>query len=321
MVRSVSHTIQPSSGKPNPQPVGWGDDQRRLTPNVSVLIGANNGAYPSGNSLLIEGVAETALIDPSVTVVARGGAPRDIDIVINSHGHEDHVAGNGVFPQAKVRIHHGDLPAVQSIDGLMAIYEFPEDIHRQFMANVLEEFSYEPRPDAVGFGDGHVFDLGGGVKVTAIHLPGHTRGHSGFLVDNVCFLSDIDLTGFGPYYGDVWSDLEHFDQSLHKIRQVEADWYVTFHHKGIIEGRENFLELLDRFHNVISHRHARMLAFLSQPRSLDEMAAHRFVYRPKVDLPFVEVTERRVAAMHVERMLGRGEATEVDPGRFMAVPG
>ena len=30
----------------------------------------------------------------------------------------------------------------------------------------------------------------------------------------VFFLSDIDLTGFGPYYGDVWSDLEDFEASL-----------------------------------------------------------------------------------------------------------
>ena len=65
-----------------------------------------------------------------------------------------------------------------------------------------------------------------------MHLPGHTRGHSGFRMDGVFFLSDIDLTGFGPYYGDVWSDLEDFEASLAKVRDEEADFYVTFHHKG-----------------------------------------------------------------------------------------
>ena len=37
------------------------------------------------------------------------------------------------------------------------------------------------------------------------------------------FLSDIDLTGFGPYYGDVWSDLEDFEASLRRVREEDAD--------------------------------------------------------------------------------------------------
>ena len=115
-----------------------------------------------------------------------------------------------------------------------------------FSRQVIEEFHYTPRPDANGFTDGHVWGLGG-VHVEAVHLPGHTRGHSGFRIDGgVFFLSDIDLTGFGPYYGDVWSDLEDFERSLDVVRGEEADFYVTFHHRGVIEGRERFLQLLSR---------------------------------------------------------------------------
>jgi len=301
-----------------PSNVAWGDAQLHLTSTVSVLVGLDNGAYPSGNSLLIQGAGEAALIDPSVTVVSKGGAPCAVDIIINSHGHEDHIAGNGLFANAKVAIHDADLPAVKSIDGLMDVYGFTGDIKDNFRSTVMEEFSYAPRPDAEGFSDGHVFDLGGGVDITAVHLPGHTRGHSGFMVDNVFFLSDIDLTGFGPYYGDVWSDLEQFDESLAKAREIEADFYVTFHHKGVIEGRSQFLEMIDKFHAVIDTRHQRMLEYLQVPRSLDEMADHRFVYRPKVTLPFAPLVEHRVAEMHVDRMLRRGEASEVEPGLFKA---
>jgi len=296
----------------------WGDDHRRLTANVSVLVGPDNGAYPSGNSLLIEGSSENALIDPSVTVVERGGAPVGVDVVINSHGHEDHVAGNGLFPDAKVRIHQDDLHAVHSLDGLLDIYGFESEVRNEFAATVSEEFYYQARPDAQGFDDGHVFDLGG-TDVTAIHLPGHTRGHSGFLVDNVFFLSDIDLTGFGPYYGDAWSDLQQFDDSLVKAREVEADWYVTFHHKGVIEGRQQFLEMIDKFHAVIARRDRDMLVYLAEPRTIEEMAAHRFVYRPHVELTFAHNVERRTADMHVARMVERGQVTEVEPGRFQAV--
>jgi glyoxylase-like metal-dependent hydrolase (beta-lactamase superfamily II) len=296
--------------------VDWDADERRLTGAVSVLIGHGNGAYPSGNTVLVRGAAETIVIDPSVTVVERGGVPARVDAVVNSHSHEDHVAGNGLFPAARVHVHHADVPGVASVDGLMDVYGLDGEPRDTFSRVVVEEFHYAPRPDVEGFGDGHVFDLGG-VAVEAVHLPGHTRGHSGFRISGgVFFLSDIDLTGFGPYYGDAWSDLEDFDDSLRRVREEDADVYVTFHHKGVIEGRERFVALVDDFAAVIGRRHGAMLEFLDEPRTLDDMAAHRFVYRPHVQHVFADSVERRSAELHVRRMLTRGEAVEVEPGRF-----
>jgi glyoxylase-like metal-dependent hydrolase (beta-lactamase superfamily II) len=293
----------------------WADDARRLTPEVTVLVGPANGAYPSGNSLVVRGRGETVVIDPSVTVAERG-VPHRVDAVINSHSHEDHLAGNGAFASARVHIHHADLPGARSLDGLLDVYGLAGEPRAAFGRVVEDEFHYAPRPDAEGFHDGHVFDLGG-VTVEAVHLPGHTRGHSGFRISGgVFFLSDIDLTGFGPYYGDAWSDLEDFIDSIARVRDEDADVYVTFHHKGVIEGREAFLALLDGFAAVIERRHAAMLEHLAEPRTLDEMAAHRFVYRPHVDHVFADAVERRTAELHVQRMLRRGEAVEVEPGRY-----
>ena len=102
-------------------------------------------------------------------------------------------------------------------------------------------------------------------------------------------------------------------------REVDAAFYVTFHHKGVIEGRETFLQLLDAFHEVIPRRHAAMLEYLSEPHTIDEMVAHRFIYRPHVEHVFADSVERRCADMHLARMLERGEATEVSTGRFQAV--
>ena len=294
----------------------WGNQERRLSDHVSVLVGTNSGKYPSGNSLLVRGKREAVVIDPSVDLVAIGGAPVAIDAVINSHAHEDHIPGNGLFLDARVHIHTADLAGVQTIDGLMDIYGFQGDPRTDFMKVVVDEFNFAPRPDAKGFSDGAIFDLGG-TTIEAVHLPGHTRGHSGFRISGgVFFLSDIDLTGFGPYYGDVWSDLDDFEASLIRVRDEEADYYVTFHHKGIIEGRKNFLELLDTFTGVIAQRHDAMLGYLSEPHSIEEMAAHRFIYRPHVKSLFADHMERRSAFLHVQRMQSRGEATEIEPGRF-----
>ncbi|NNE73555.1 MAG: MBL fold metallo-hydrolase [Acidimicrobiales bacterium] len=295
----------------------WPVDVQQLTAAVRVLPGADVGRYPSGNSVLVTGAAETVIIDPSVTVVEHGGA-LPIDAVVNSHGHEDHVAGNGLYPNARVHIHHDDLLAAHSLDGLLDIYGLEGDTRAAFGAELVEHFHYTPRPDATGFGDGHVFDLGGGTRLEAVHLPGHTRGHSGFrITGGVFFLSDIDLTGFGPYYGDVWSDLEDFEASLVQVREEDADFYVTFHHKGIIEGRNDFLALLDAFHAVIGRRHDAMLEFLAEPRSVADMVARRFIYRPHVQHTFADSVEKRSAELHLQRMLTRGEAEATDDGRFV----
>ena len=296
--------------------VDWGDNERKLTDSVSILQGPTPGGYPSGNSVLVRGSSESIVIDPSVDVVAMGGAPVHVDAVVNSHGHEDHMPGNGLFSEARVHIHEEDLPAAQSLDGLLDIFGFSDEVRAEQAISFAEEMHYSPRPDAQGFTDGHVFDLGN-ISVTAMHLPGHTRGHSGFHIDGgVFFLSDIDLTGFGPYYGDVWSDLDQFEQSLIEVRDVDADFYVTFHQKGVIEGRQTFVEMLDKFHSVIGRRHGEMLDYLVEPHTIEEMAEHRFVYRPHVDIPFVETVEGRTAELHVARMIDRGEVVEVDPGRF-----
>ena len=296
--------------------VDWGTKERVLSASVSVLRGAMFGSYPSGNSVVGRGSSESIIIDPSLTVVAEGGAPVEVDAVINSHAHEDHLPGNGLFTDARVHIHDDDLPGAQSLDGLLDIFGFDDHTRAEQAVHFVEEMHFSPRPDAHGFSDGHVFDRGG-ISVTAMHLPGHTRGHSGFHIDGgVFFLSDIDLTGFGPYYGDVWSDLEQFEESLRVVRDVEAAFYVTFHQKGVIEGRETFVELLDKFHSVIGRRHDDMLEFLSEPHTLQQMADRRFVYRPHVDIPFVDTVERRTAELHVARMLERGEAVEVESGVY-----
>ncbi|NNE12690.1 MAG: MBL fold metallo-hydrolase, partial [Ilumatobacter sp.] len=168
------------------QITGWGDDELQLTEHVSVLVGDSGGRYPSGNSIVVRGAGEAVIIDPSIDVVARGGAPVAVDAVINSHSHEDHLPGNGLFTDARIHIHDEDLPGARSLDGLMDVYGLTGQPRTDFAAQVVDEFHYTPRPDAQGFTDGHVWDLGA-AQIEAVHLPGHTRGHSGFRITGGVF--------------------------------------------------------------------------------------------------------------------------------------
>jgi glyoxylase-like metal-dependent hydrolase (beta-lactamase superfamily II) len=230
------------------------------------------------------------------------------------------VAGNHLYPDVPWYLHEADRPCIASLDAFMDVYGFPEPIHAAFRRELVDTFHVRPRPDARGFGDGDVFELGGGVRVEVIHAPGHTRGHCLFRVlpDDVLYLADIDLSSFGPYYGDAWSDLEDFERTLARVRGLHARHYATFHHIGVIDDRESFLARLDRFAGVIGERERRLLEYLREPHDLDEIAAHRFVYRPGDAVSFADPVERRSMGQHLERLCAAGRVREIEGGRYLA---
>lgn len=283
---------------------------------VTVLTAPNGGAYPYGNSLLVRGNDATLLVDPSLTLAS---PPPGTDAVFVSHAHEDHLVGLGSFDMP-VFTHLDDLGSVHSRDVLMDGYGLPPTARQAFERNLAEKFGVCSRPDAHGVGDGHRFDLGGRTA-TVVHLPGHTAGHCGLLVepDGFFFVSDIDLTSFGPNYGDPGGSLSAFLQSIERCASIEARWYGTFHQKGVIEGADNFLEQLRRYRDVIVDRDRRLLEFLIVPRTVDEIASHRLVYRPHVDEPYVGPIEKRTAQRHVARLLELGAIAREEPGVYRAV--
>ncbi len=292
---------------------------------VTVLFGERQGKYPQGNSLLVRGERESLIVDPSLGMWLRRDRLPAVDRVVNSHCHEDHVAGNVLFPDVPWHFHEADSPGIRSLDAFMAIYGMPPHIDAPFRKAVVEEFHFTPREDPIDMQGGDVFDLGGGVRMEVVHTPGHTRGHCCLHVrwpddeGGALYLGDIDLSSFGPYYGDAWSDLADFEASIERVRQIEARDYVTFHHVGVVD-RATFLERLDRFAAVIGRREAKLLEFLAVPRSLDEIVEHRFVYRKGDAVGFADAVEARSMAMHLERLeaAGRVERRDGAPARFVA---
>lgn len=282
---------------------------------VSVLVGGAKGAYPYANSLLVRGTSCSLVVDPSLSLVEN--AP-PADVVLISHAHEDHIAGLGSY-DVPVHVHEGDLGALRCRATMVAGYGLPAEAARATDTLLREQFHVQGRPDAQGFADGAVFDLGGRT-VTVVHLPGHTEGHCGFLVepDGFLFVADIDLTSFGPYYADVGSSLEGFEASMRRCREIDARWYGTSHQKGVIEGATEFRSRLDAFAGVVEKRNAALLAFLREPRTLEQIVKHRLVYRTHVEGPHVEPVERRTALQHLDRLTNQGLVVVVEPGRFRA---
>lgn len=289
--------------------------------NATVVLGDRNGKYPHGNSILVEGSRRTAILDPSLALVDRKDEFRDrADLVVLSHVHEDHAAGLHLFPNAEVRAHREDVDGIRSMEGMLRIYGY--DMPLEPLSDwLVESFHFSPRADATGYEDGEVFDLGGST-IRAFHLPGHTRGHCALLVEpeGLLFLGDIDLTGFGPYYGDAWSDLDAFEVSLQRIAAIPARVWVSFHHVGILEDRATFEARLARFAARIGDRDAAIEEYLAEPRTMAEMVAHRFLYPPHASLPFVDAVEKRTIEQHLERGIRRGRLV-ADGDRYRRADG
>ena len=270
-----------------------------------VYCGEKNGKYPDGNQVIVQGADYRAVFDSPLVSNLIGPDFDGADLVIQGHMHEDHVAGLHRLPGAAVYIHENDLPALQSWEGLKQAYGYEDAVSEQLRQQIEQTFNYVARPDALGFADGHCWDLGGGVSVHAIHTPGHTAGHCVLLVEpcGVLCTGDIDLSGFGPYYGDLTSSLTDFRRSLDKLVDIPAQAWVTFHHRGVYTDRARFLEDLTAFADKIDARSERLLTMLAEcPQSLDELITTGLLYDPEKAPPWARDAERYTIARHLEEL-------------------
>ena len=288
---------------------------------VSVHLGEKSGKYPDGNQLIVQGADMRVAFDTPEVANRIGPELETVDLVILGHVHEDHMAGLHRLMHAPVQVHEADLAAAQSWDGMCQHYGYPQDVLDAMLAIVQKDFHYQPRPDATGYSDGALWDLGGSVRVRAHHLPGHTAGHCALVVESegLAFIGDIDLSGFGPYYGDATSSLSDFRQTLKKVAELDARILATSHHKAVITDRAQFVADLARFASKIDERSAQLLGYLQSPHSLDELVSRRLLYPQGYDVPFVPCAERNTIAMHLDELLALGQIQTLEDGRFLAV--
>ena len=287
---------------------------------VSVYFGDKSGKYPDGNQVLVRGADTLAVFDTPLVANRIADTLRAADLVVLGHMHEDHAAGLHLLRHAPLYVHDADVEAARSWPGLSRHYGYRPEVLAGMRAKIERDFHYVPRPDAQAYADGASWALGGGVSVRAIHLPGHTSGHCALFVEPgaVAFIGDIDLSSFGPYYGDATSSLAAFRRTLGAVRDIPAKVWITSHHKGVITERETFLGLLQAFGARLDAREAALLAHLRErPSTLEELVAHRFVYpRHAEDLYYADA-ERRCIEQHLEELAREGRVHD-DGGRWRA---
>ncbi len=280
--------------------------------SVSVHLGAQSGKYPDGNQVLVHGPELNVAFDTPVASRQRHEVLAQVDLVILGHVHEDHMAALDLMPQAALMVHELDVKAAQTWEGLKAHYGYPEDTLAGVQAMIERDFHYAPRPDALPYRNQHLWDLGGGVRIRAHHLPGHTAGHCALVVESegLAFIGDIDLSGFGPYYGDATSDLGAFRRTLREVAEIDARIWVTSHHKAVITDRQQFVRDLDRFASRIDERTQKLLDQLKAgPRRLTDWVEEGFLYPAGHAAPWTASAEIRTVQQHLDELIAQGLVT------------
>jgi len=136
----------------------------------------------------------------------------DIDIVIATHLHWDHSAGNDLFPGAKIIVQEEELRSARS--------PLPAAQHG-YVKSIVEDINY-----TVISGDQKIAD---GVQV--ILTPGHTYGMQGVLVDAAERRYFIAGDTFGlfrnlesdpPLISGIYVDMRMYYESIGKMSKLEA---------------------------------------------------------------------------------------------------
>ena len=286
---------------------------------VRLIPGGNGGKYPHSNSVYVDGAG--VLIDAGADAEAYrrlrdGPGVREVWL---SHWHEDHITYLDQFADLPLVQMEVEAGALASEDAFIDWYGISNPEFRGYWhAKLRESFNFKPRRAARYFKPGEIVDLGS-CTVEVIPAPGHTPGHCAFFFREpaVLFMGDYDLTSFGPWYGDRDSSIDLTIASVQALRRIPAKVWLTSHDHGCFESDPG--EAFDRYLAVIDQREQKLLDFLTQPRTLEEVGAQCIVYRkPREPRAFFEWGEQAIMGKHLQRLVAQGRA-RLEDGRYTLV--
>lgn len=289
---------------------------KEVRPGAWFVEGENRGRYPFAHSFYLEGGEQNLLVDTGAGKVLEKLVDKT-DQVFLSHYHRDHVKANHLFEGALFCIHTEDAPGVESKEGFYSLSGLNQiDIETYW--KVVGQSGFSATKISRYLNDGDIFELGR-IRLEVLHLPGHTPGHCGILIEEygLVYASDIDLTSFGPWYGNPSSDLDLFRRSIDRVRKLDPEVLITGHNEPVTE---KIKEKLDSYEAVLDHRDEAIMAFLKQePAGIEEITSQEIIYRRHNGLESLRYFEKSMIRKHLESLRKRGALVENEEGLFAAI--
>lgn len=281
----------------------------KLSKRIYFIEGMEKGRYPYSNSIYIKS-GSGCLIDTGIGLDKLNILKDMVNTVFYTHWHEDHISASRFF--RKKFIHARDKPAVEDESVFCGRYPFPPDECKDLIS--FFRLSFEKDVFTLFWG-GNVFECGD-VLIGVFHTPGHTIGHSSFLLEDggniILFLGDIDLSRFGPWYGGLDSDLDQFINSIIRVRELVKEndiETVVSSHKGVLKGKKLIIDRLQSYLYTIFEREKRIMNFISDSVNLDDLVGKDIIYSSgssdRINR-YRYYAEKRMLRLHVNRLMKMG---------------
>jgi len=271
-----------------------------------LLRSETDGKLPQSHSVVIRDDVH-ALIDAccGFGLLERYYKESAPDQVIVSHAHVDHMAGLYIFQGCEILSPREHSEIFWKLDAQADRFVGDDPIKQMWKEHVQFLFGVQDCQADAFYGDGHVFDFGS-IKLEAIHAPGHTDD-SYVLFEpeqGILLAFDIDLTRFGPWYGNPEGDIDGFADAIELCKDLDPKILVSSH-KGVI--KEDIQGQLDEYGAVIEKRDKKIMELLSEPRTLQYLEDASPIHG---GFPYAEEMlryfERNMVRKHLERLHGRG---------------
>jgi glyoxylase-like metal-dependent hydrolase (beta-lactamase superfamily II) len=280
-----------------------------ITERLYLVPSPTGGKFPMAFSFLVMGSDTHALIDTGCgeKVCRSVMETYGVDLVINSHCHPDHVSGNHLFAEKELWVPEERAAETGAVERLAKRLVGPDPVVMDHWKNFVRQgLGLDDYRHTKTFGDNELLDFGG-IRFRTIHCPGHLDDHYCLLEpDSGLLLSfDIDLTTFGPFYGNPEADIQLFRASMKKIISMQPRAIAGSHRLPVYE---NIIEELQSFDAKFDRNQDRVSSALDVPRSLDEICALKPIYgKYPSELEIIYgFFERHMVEKHLQEMIKAG---------------
>jgi N-acyl homoserine lactone hydrolase len=207
-----------------------------VDPARQTLFDANCGFLPVATTALIRG-ERTIIVDPGnhhvgfygslgLALKRFGLTPNDVDMVICTHSHHDHMASAGMFGRAELVVGAGEL------DFARLVYGGAETDARLARHRTVSEVSADA-----------VTEVAPGVF--CVPTPGHTPGHLSVIVDDqrgrTLIAGDLVMTraewqdgAFSHWYSP--EQRQQLQAGVDRVRELGVSFVLPGHDRGFAVG-------------------------------------------------------------------------------------
>lgn len=288
-----------------------------IAPRVHLVRGNNRARFPEANSLLIDENPLT-LVDAGSsmenlhkTLSDLGHSLNDIEQIILTHCHIDHKGHAATIQKQSdcgIVCHPLAKKGVETLGGLVEEYGIAKhrmyDAWREYIDSIMpyvvadyEVTSTFTEKKTIMVGD---------TQLIPIHAPGHTHDHTIIGINGLetILLVDIDLTHFGPWYGNVVSNIADFRKTLSNVIALEPKIGISSHLIEPVE--EGLIDRLVGYSEVFAAREEKIIKSIGQGlNTIDKLASVPTIY-PRLPFPPYIIFEEYMLLKHIEDMSDRG---------------